>query len=99
MDEKSFDPKLPKGFNYSVRSGEMYVTFFCDCCGNEVKVSRKMDTKNESPEKSFQVTFDNLKIELDSKFHRCTDCSFLICPTCWENREEKCKDCPICISE
>ncbi len=99
MTQETFDPKLPSGFNYTIKSGEMILNFFCDCCHEEVKVSKKLQEKIEKLEKSFQEVFDDLKDEMDGKFFRCGQCNFLICKNCWDNREEKCKDCPICIVE
>jgi len=98
MTQETFDPKLPSGFNYSIKNGEMILNFFCDCCLEEIKVSKKLQEKIEKLEKSFQEIFDDLKDEMDGRFFRCDQCSFLICKSCWDNREEKCKDCPICIN-
>ncbi len=97
MAKETIDLKLPTGFNYQVKNGEMTLNFFCDCCGNEVKVSRKLQEKIEKLEKSFHDIFDELKKDMDGKFHRCEQCALLICQKCWDNREEKCKDCPICV--
>lgn len=97
MTEETFDPKLPMGFHYSIKNGEMIIHFFCDCCGNEIKVSQKLKEKIEALEKSFEEVFEDLKTELDDQFHRCNDCGFLICDNCWDNRNVRCKDCPICV--
>ena len=83
------------GFNYSVKNGEMNLNFFCDCCGNEVKVSKPFLTNNGQDQNK---VFNTLKEEMDGKFHRCTQCGLLVCQECWENREKKCANCPICIS-
>jgi hypothetical protein len=95
--EESFDAKLPMGFQYQVKNGEMFINFVCDCCKNEIKVSRKLKQKIEELKKGFHEIFDELKTELDGKFHRCDECSFLICQNCWENRHTKCKNCPMCL--
>ncbi|NHJ47074.1 MAG: hypothetical protein FK733_04730 [Asgard group archaeon] len=97
MSGKTFDPKLPMGFHYQIKNGEMIINFVCDCCNNDIRVSQKLKEKIETLEKGFQEVFDDLKDELDGKFHRCDDCDFLICQNCWDNRHEKCKNCPMCI--
>lgn len=96
---KTFDPKLPVGFHYSVKNNEMIVHFFCDCCNNEVKVSKRLKDKIDALEKNYQDVFNELKKELDDKFFRCENCNLLICEECWDNRETKCKNCPICFVE
>ncbi len=95
MVKEIFDPKLPTGFNYSIKNEEMILNFFCDCCHEEIKVSKKLQKKIESLEKSFQEVFDDLKKEMDGRFYRCDQCKFLICSDCWENRNTKCKNCTI----
>ena len=99
MTKDSFDPKLPKGFHYLVKNGEMIIQFLCDCCGNEIKLSKKLKEKSDDIEKSFEDVFFDLKSKLDNRFHRCSDCGLLICEDCWDNRETKCKDCPFCTAE
>ncbi|NHJ05706.1 MAG: hypothetical protein EAX90_12850 [Candidatus Heimdallarchaeota archaeon] len=83
------------GFNYSVKNGEMTLNFFCDCCGNEVKVSEPFLPNNN---KDQNEVFANLKKDMDGKFHRCEKCGLLVCQKCWDNREKKCTECPICVT-
>ncbi|MHA1629234.1 MAG: hypothetical protein ACTSXO_09545 [Candidatus Heimdallarchaeota archaeon] len=97
MSDDTFDPKLPIGFNYSLKNGELSIQFFCDCCHSEIKVSQKLQQDLEVVEKSLANIFDDLKKELDGKFHRCEQCGFLICEKCWNARHQKCIECPICI--
>ncbi|NHJ85221.1 MAG: hypothetical protein FK734_07150 [Asgard group archaeon] len=93
MPKQTFDPKLPAGFNYSVKNGEMILNFYCDCCNKEVKVSKIIEGKQDH----YQSIFDSLKHDMDGSFYRCNDCGFLICEDCWNKREQKCKNCPICV--
>lgn len=83
------------GFNYSVKNGEMRLNFFCDCCGNEVKVSEPFLPNSN---KDQNEVFANLKKDMDGKFHRCEKCGLLVCQNCWDNRDKKCAECPICIT-
>ncbi|MHA1557528.1 MAG: hypothetical protein ACTSPM_11420 [Candidatus Heimdallarchaeota archaeon] len=82
------------GFNYSVKSGEMTLNFFCDCCGEEVKVTKIFDP---TVEKDQHVVFEHLKKDMDGKFYRCEQCKLLICQECYDNREVKCAECTICF--
>jgi len=97
MADETFDPKLPIGFNYSLKNGELSIEFFCDCCHNEIKVSQKIKEQVKTVERSLSIIFEELKKELDGKFHRCNQCGFLICENCWAERQVKCKECPICL--
>ncbi|NHJ86847.1 MAG: hypothetical protein FK734_15400 [Asgard group archaeon] len=98
MTDESFDPKLPKGFHYSIKNGEMVVNFFCDCCAEEIKVSKKLKESNEQQNKSFKDIFTDLKKDLDGMFHRCEKCGFLICQDCWNTKDERCSKCTICVT-
>lgn len=84
---------LTTGFNYIVKSNEMSLSFFCDCCGHEVKVSNPYNSKKQERNE----VFNTLKEKMDGKFHRCFKCGLLVCESCWENREIKCAECPICV--
>jgi hypothetical protein len=97
MTDKTFDPKLPMGFNYSVKNDEMSIHFYCDCCSTEIKVSQRIEDNNGASKKPYCDIFESLKKELDGQFYRCDECNFLICQTCWENKESKCKNCPLCV--
>ena len=81
------------GFNYSIKSGEMNLNFFCDCCGNEVKVSTQYNSEIDDQ----QQIFDKLKNDMHGKFVRCSQCNLLVCQECWDNRNTKCTDCKICV--
>ncbi|HUT80577.1 MAG TPA: hypothetical protein VMZ29_05170 [Candidatus Bathyarchaeia archaeon] len=98
MVDETFDPKLPKGFNYSVKNDEMVIHFYCDCCTNEINVSRKIKEGRDEQNKSFKDVFTELKKDLDEKFHRCEKCGFLICQKCWDTKDTRCSKCTICIT-
>ncbi len=95
MTKELLAEDFTNGFNYSVKSGEMKLNFFCDCCGDEVKVSK---TFNPNAGKKQHELFESLKKEMCGKFYRCVQCNMLICQNCYDNREVKCADCPICIT-
>lgn len=95
MEQELKAEDFTSGFNYSVRSGEMSLNFFCDCCGNEVKVSFPYNKETQNQ----QRTFDLLKKEMHGKFHRCVKCGLLVCQECWDKRESKCVSCPVCIAD
>ncbi|MBN1328400.1 MAG: hypothetical protein JXA54_02895 [Candidatus Heimdallarchaeota archaeon] len=98
MLNESFDAKLPKGFNYTIKNDEMVIHFYCDCCTKEIKVSKKLKEGKEEHCISFLEIFTDLKKELDGKFYRCEKCGFLICQKCWDSKETRCSNCSICIT-
>ncbi|MFW9922181.1 MAG: hypothetical protein ACFFDW_02720 [Candidatus Thorarchaeota archaeon] len=93
MSKQKIAEDFTTGFNYSIKSGEMTLSFYCDCCGNEVKVSKEFNCERDDKTSNFEM----LKGQMDGKFHRCEKCGLLVCQQCWDNRETKCSSCPICI--
>lgn len=95
MDIINKDKLLTEGFTYSIKNGKMSLCYFCDCCGH--KISATTDIPNKPTNKiNKQELFNELMNEMNSKFHECEECNYLVCNNCWENRHEKCKDCPLC---
>lgn len=95
MSKELLAEDFTNGFNYSVKSGAMTLNFFCDCCGEEVKVSK---TFNPNIDKNQHEMFQSLKKDMCSKFHRCSQCNLLICQNCYDNRDVKCAECSICFT-
>jgi len=96
MSKKMTDMKLTAGFSYSVKNGEMNLNFFCDCCGSEVIVHKPLSEGEESLET--HEVFNILKKNMAGKFHRCEKCGLLICQSCWDNKDTKCEECEVCIT-
>ena len=94
MSKELLAEDFTNGFNYSVKSGEMTLDFFCDCCGHDVKVSKTFDPNVEINQHEL---FEELKKDMCGKFHRCEQCNFLICQGCYDNRDVKCAECSICV--
>lgn len=92
MSKEQISEAFTNGFNYSVKSGEMTLNFFCDCCGSEVKVSK---TFNPNVEKNQHEIFECLKKEMDGKFHRCEQCNLLVCQDCYDKKDVRCAKCTI----
>ena len=97
MSKEVTDIKLTAGFSYSVKDGVMNLNYFCDCCGSKVIVYKPLREGKETLET--HEVFDILKKDMASKFYRCEKCGLLICQSCWDNKDTKCKECEVCITD
>jgi hypothetical protein len=97
-DTKLINEDFTTGFNYILKDEKMILKFYCDCCNKEVKVE---ETINKVPTKKQDKNdlFMSLKQQMDSKFHRCEYCNFLVCEECWSQKDIKCAECPICLDK
>jgi len=95
MSAEQIAEAFTNGFNYSVKKGKMTLDFFCDCCGAEIKVEKTFDPNTD---KNQHALFEELKKEMDGKFHRCEKCKLLICQSCFETKDVRCSKCTICFT-
>jgi len=98
MSKKAADIKLTAGFSYTVKNGVMNLNFFCDCCGSEVVVEKALCEKNSNKTLETHEVFDILKKDMEGKFHRCEKCGLLICQSCWDNKDTRCKECEVSVT-
>ena len=98
MSKKAFDIKLTAGFSYAVKNGVMNLNFFCDGCGSEVVVDKPLCEENSYRILETHEAFDILKKDMEGKFHRCEKCGLLICQSCWDSKDTRCKECEVCVT-